>query len=169
MNRDNIEAGKTWGKWAESYALFGGVGAMIYPLVFYYLGWVAIDGRDDYLICRLTEKEKAKLAGEGEPTDWVRAVMFWNALMMCVYLCMHYVLYSRPDRQKTFERVGAFFAPVLILEIIFALVNFGLLGASICEDEDFMTAGILSTVVLIVVNLATLIAASIFFLSKTRV
>ena len=57
MNRDTIEAGKTGGKWAECYALFGGVGAMVYPLVFYYVGFVGLDSRDEYFACVATSKK----------------------------------------------------------------------------------------------------------------
>ncbi len=71
MNRDSIEQGKNLGKWSESLALMGGVGAMIYPLFFYYVGWTAIDGRDDFLICTITTATIKDAAGE-EFSNYVR-------------------------------------------------------------------------------------------------
>jgi hypothetical protein len=53
MNRDIIHPGKTYGKFAETFALMGGVGAILYPFVFYYVGYTAIIHRDDYLYCVL--------------------------------------------------------------------------------------------------------------------
>jgi len=96
MNRDDIVAGKTGGKWAECYALFGGVGAMVYPLVFYYVGFVSLDSRDEYLLCVGTTK-KLMEAKDEDYSEWVRFTMLWNCNMMSVYLVLHYLLFSRPE------------------------------------------------------------------------
>ena len=52
MNRDLIEPGKTGGKFAEALALWGGAGALLYPLVFWYVGYIAILERDDFYTCK---------------------------------------------------------------------------------------------------------------------
>ena len=96
MNRDRIESGRTKTKLAESFALSGGVGALVYPLIFYYNGYVAIDKRDDFLFCKLTEKAGHEVAGT-DYTDWVRPAMQWNCLMMTLYLALHFVLFNRPE------------------------------------------------------------------------
>ncbi len=74
MNRDSIEPGKNLGKWSESLALMGGVGAMLYPLIFYYVGWTAINGRDDFLICTITTSA-IKDAAEEEFSNYVRSAL----------------------------------------------------------------------------------------------
>jgi len=43
MNRDQIEVGKTGGKFSEAFMLTGGIGALLYPLVFYYVSYILID------------------------------------------------------------------------------------------------------------------------------
>ena len=53
MNRDEITPGKTLGKFSESFAIFGGVGAVLYPPAFFYVGYTTIIHRDDYLYCKV--------------------------------------------------------------------------------------------------------------------
>jgi hypothetical protein len=95
MNRDTIEPGKNLGKWAESLALMGGVGAMIYPLFFWYVGWVAINGRDDFLLCTI-KTAAIKDAAKEDFNDYVRASIQWNCIMMCIYLAFHFSVFVRP-------------------------------------------------------------------------
>ena len=167
MNRDDIAPGKTYGKWAESYALFGGIGAFVYPLTFYYVGYVAIDERWNHLLCTATEEAAKELAGE-DYEDWIRFTMLWNCNMMSIYLILHFILFSRPESYNRFQRLGVIFSIILCFEVVFALVNFILIGNSICNDDDYATSGILSSIVIIVVNLFTVIGSSIFFFIKTR-
>ena len=167
MNRDIIESGKTGGKWAESFALFGGIGSMVYPLTFYYVAYVALTKRIDFTACKIKEEFEKETKGE-DVDDWIRFTMLWNCNMMSIYLVLHYLLFSRTESYRRFKRIGYAFAIVLCIEIIFALFNFILIGISICNDEDFATAGIISSVVIILVNLVTIIASTIYFLVKTR-
>ena len=55
MNRDTIESGKTGGKFAEAFLLTGGIGACLYPLVFYYVSYTMVDKRDEFLTCLIKE------------------------------------------------------------------------------------------------------------------
>ena len=132
MNRDIIEKGRTQGKWAESYALFGGVGAIIYPIMFWWLGWMIIDERDDHLTCIHYETKINESKGESSD-DYLRQAMFFNAVMIVVYLAMHFTLFSRPEEYNTFKSLGIAFAVVLSLEVIFAAILLILSGISICN------------------------------------
>lgn len=168
MNRDLIEQGKTWAKWAESLALVGGVGAIIYPLFFYYVGWTAIDGRDDFLVCSITEAARLDAKNE-EFSDYVRACIQWNCIMMVVYLVLHFNLFARPEDIRSFRRLGVAYSVVLAIEIVGAVATMIATGISICNDGSFASAAILTSVAIIVVNLFTLIGTSVFFQWKTHV
>ena len=95
MNRDIIEPGKTKGKFAEAFALAGGVGAVLYPLIFYYVSYVLITYRDDYLYCTLTTAAEKKAKGE-DYNEQVRRAIFFNLFMILVYLALHFTIYARP-------------------------------------------------------------------------
>ena len=166
MNRDLIEKGKTGGKWAESYALFGGVGAIIYPPVFWYVAYAAVDERDDYLYCKYTKKEEEP---DVEHDDYLRFAMFWNCVMMAIYLALHFTIYARPESYRQFKRIGYLFAIVISLELGFASLNLILAGISICNGEMWGGAAIFSSLAIIVVNLFTIVASSLYFCVKTRV
>ena len=165
MNRDSIEKGKTGGKWAESYALFGGIGAIIYPPVFWYVAYAAVDERDDYLYCKYTKKEEEPLE---DHDDYLRFAMFWNCVLMVIFLALHYTLFSRPDSYSTFKTVGYIFAVVCALEVAFASLNLILAGISICNGEMWGGAAIFSSLAIIGVNLFTIIGATVYFCVKTR-
>ena len=168
MNRDLIEKGRTGGKFSESFALFGGVGAIVYPIVFWWMGWMAIDERDDTLTCRFTKAAEHDLKGE-DYDDYLRFAMFWNMAMMVVYLCLHYVIFARPESHTDFKKYGIVFAVVISLELIFAAVNLILAGISICNGEGWGVAAIGSSLCIIVINLFTIVTSSLYFCVKTRV
>jgi len=168
MNRDLIEQGKTWAKWAESLALVGGAGAIIYPLFFYYVAWTAIDGRDDFLVCSITEAARLDAKNE-EFSDYVRNCIQINCIMMVVYLVLHFNLFARPDDDQTFRRLGVVYSVILAIEIFGAVATMIFTGISICNDGAFAGAAILTSVAIIVVNLFTLIGTSVFFQLKTHV
>ena len=63
--------------------------------------------------------------------------------------------------------MGIIFPIVLVLEIIFAVINFYLIQESICNEGPFATCGILSSIVVIVINTGTLVASLIYFFSNT--
>ena len=128
---------------------------------------MAIDERDDFLSCRFTEVKIHEEKGESWD-DYLRFAMFWNSVMMVVYLAMHYTLFSRPESVKTFKRCGIAFAVVLSLEVIFASINLILAGISICNGEGWGVAAIVSSLGIIVINLFTIITSSLYFCIKTR-
>ena len=64
MNRDLIPQGRTKQKWAETLSIFGGAGAIIYPPILYYMGYMSIIGKDDFLFCELTTRTAKIAAGE---------------------------------------------------------------------------------------------------------
>ena len=165
MNLDSIEKGKTGGKWAESYALFGGIGAIIFPPVFWYVAYAAVDERDDYLYCKYTKKEEEP---DEDHDDYLRFAMFWNCILMVIFLALHYTLFARPDSYSRFKTVGYIFAVVCALEIAFASVNLILAGISICNGEMWGGAAIFSSLAIIAVNLFTIIGSTVYFCVKTR-
>ena len=168
MNRDLIEPGKTGGKFAEALALWGGAGALLYPLVFWYVGYVAIIERDDFYTCKFREVAEHKIKNE-DYSDEVRSVMAYNCTMMAIFLGLHYTVFARPDSYRTFKIVGYIFAVVLGIECIVGVAGFVLVGISICNDEKYATAAILSSLAIILINLVTLCGAIGYFGAKTRV
>lgn len=168
MNRDLIEPGKTGGKFAEALALWGGAGALVYPLVFWYVGYVAIIERDDFYTCKFREEAEHKIKNE-DYSDEVRSVMAYNCTMMAIFLGLHYTVFARPDSYRTFKIVGYIFAVVLGIECIVGVAGFVLVGISICNDEKYATAAILSSLAIILINLVTLCGAVGYFGAKTRV
>lgn len=95
--------------------------------------------------------------------------MFWNAIMMVIYLAMHYTLFARPESYRTFKNVCYAFAVILSLELAFAAFNLILAGISICNGEGWGVAAMVSSLAIIVVNLFTIVTASLYFCVKTRV
>ena len=168
MNRDLIEPGKTGGKFAEALALWGGAGALVYPLVFWYVGYVAIIERDDFYTCKFREVAEHKIKNE-DYSDEVRSVMAYNCTMMAIFLGLHYTVFARPDSYRTFKIVGYIFAVVLGIECIVGVAGFVLVGISICNDEKYATAAIISSLAIILINLVTLCGAIGYFGAKTRV
>ena len=168
MNRDLIEPGKTGGKFAEALALMGGVGALLYPLIFYYVGYVSILERDDFYTCKFREEAEHKAKNE-DYDDHIRSAMFYNCVMMAIYLGLHYTVFARPDSYRTFKIVGYVFAVVLAIECIVGIVNFILVGISICNSEAYATAALISSIAIVIINLVTLIGGSVYFTAKTRV
>ena len=165
MNRDLIEKGRTGGKWAESYALFGGLGAILYPFVFWYVAYAAVDERDDYHYCKFT-----KIAAEPDVDhdDNLRFAMFWNSIMIVIYLGLHYTLFARPESYNRFKQIGYIFAVVCCLEIVFAAFNLIAAGISICNSETWGGAAIISSLAIIAINLFTVVGSSVYFCIKTR-
>jgi len=51
MNRDQIEPGRNKGKFAEAFMLTGGIGAVLYPIVFYFVSYTMIAKRDEFIEC----------------------------------------------------------------------------------------------------------------------
>ena len=121
MNRDLITPGRTFEKWTESLALWGGVGAILYPPVFYYISSQIIDGKEEYYTCTLTKTLEAEDKGE-TVTDNVRGAIGINCVLMVIYLGLHFLIFSRPKSTARYHRSGVAFGVVLILEIIVALV-----------------------------------------------
>lgn len=89
--------------------------------------------------------------------------------MIVAYLLLHFGLFSRHEDYERFKRWGVVFGVVTCLEIAFALINFILIGTSICNDEPMATAGILSSLAILIINSATVITSAVYFLSKTKV
>ncbi len=83
--------------------------------------------------------------------------------MMCIYLACHFGVFARTRSYSTFRRLGIVYTVVLFLEIFGAVATAGFAGASICKDESLGTAAIMTSAAIIVVNLFTLISASIYF------
>ena len=147
--------------------LTGGIGALLYPLVFYYVSYVLIDKRDEFIICTYKEDMEAAAKGE-ETTDGIRTAILWNLFMICLFLALHFALYQRPDEYATFKTVGVIFVVVCALEIAAALIIFIVVGVSICNGEAYGIAAILSSLAIVIVNALTLVLGTIYFLSKTR-
>lgn len=166
MNRDLIEKGKTAGKWAESYVIFGGLGAVLYPLVFWYTVYAAIEERDDFIFCKYTTMAEEP---NEEHDNNLRFAMFWNCVMMVIYLALHYTLFSRPDDVALFKKIGYVFPVVCCLEIIFAVINVILAGISICLGEMYGTAALVSSLAIIAINLFTIVGSTVYFCVKTRI
>ena len=168
MNRDLIEPGKTGGKFAEALAIWGGPGALLYPLLFWYVGYIAIMERDDFYKCNYTKIAEHTIKNE-DYTDEVRSVMMYNCIMMAIFLGLHYTVFARPESYRTFKIVGYVFAVVLAIECIGAVVGFVMVGISICNDESYAAAAIISSIAIIFLNLLTLCGAIGYFGAKTRV
>lgn len=83
--------------------------------------------------------------------------------MMCIYLACHFGVFARTRSYSTFRRLGIVYTVVLFLEIFGAVATAGFAGGSICKDESLGTAAIMTSAAIIVVNLFTLISASIYF------
>ena len=61
------------------------------------------------------------------------------------------------------------FGVLLVLEIAFSLINFILIGVSICNTEQMAVAGIMSSLAILIINAGTLVASIVYFLAKTKV
>ena len=168
MNRDIIEQGRSKKKMAETFALVGGIGAIIYPLIVYYVGSTAIFDRQDFLECRVKEELEHKAKKE-DFSDNVRFTMSWNCFMIVVFLIFHFVLFTRPDSMKMMENMGMAFPIMLIAEIVFALINFILIGTSICNDGSHGTSAILSSLAILIINGVILTLGILYYLAKTKV
>ena len=147
--------------------LTGGIGALLYPIVFYYVSYVLIDKRDEFIICVYKEDKEAAEKGE-ETTDGIRTAILWNLFMICLFLALHFALYQRPDEYSTFKALGPFFVVICALEIAAALIIFIVVGVSICNSEAYGVAAILSSLSIIIINALTLVLGTMYFLSKTR-
>ena len=123
MNRDTIEEGKTYGKFAEAFLLTGGIGAILYPLVFYYVSYTMVDKRDEFLACIASSEVTAASKGE-EHTDGVRTAIFYNLSMICLYLALHFALFQRPEDYRIFKAIGVAYAIIVCIEIVVALILF---------------------------------------------
>jgi len=167
MNRDIIEPGRTRGKFAEAFALAGGVGAVLYPLFFYYVSYTLIYSRNEYLHCTLTEAAAKSAKGESYSV-YVRRCIFFNLFMIMVYLTLHFIIYSRPENNETFKKTAIVFAVALAVEIAGALIVFFFIGLSICKSNAYGVAGIISALAIIIINGLTITFATIFFLLKTK-
>ena len=95
--------------------------------------------------------------------------MFWNCVMMAIYLALHFTLFSRPASYRWFKRIGYIFAVVCSLELGFASVNLILAGISICNGEMWGAAAIVSSLAIIAINLFTIVTSTLYFCVKTRV
>ncbi len=89
--------------------------------------------------------------------------------MMCIYMLCHFGVFARTDSYNTFKRLGIVYTVVLFLEIFGAVATAGFASDSICKDESLGTAAIMTSAAIIVINLFTLIASSIYFQTKTFV
>ena len=147
--------------------LTGGIGAILYPLVFYYVSYVLIDKRDEFLVCTYKEDLEAAAKGE-ETTDGIRTAILWNLFMICLFLALHFWLFQRPDEYETFKKLGVIFVIVCAIEIAAALVIFIVVGVSICNSEAYGIAAVLSSLAIVIINALTLVLGTIYFLSKTR-
>ena len=95
--------------------------------------------------------------------------MAYNCAMMAIYLALHYTVFARPESYRTFKIVGYVFAVVLAIECIGAVVGFVMVGISICNDESYAAAAIISSIAIIFLNLLTLCGSIGYFGAKTRV
>ena len=168
MNRDYIEPGRTAQKFAEAFAITGGVGAVLYPLIFYYVGGVLLGGRDDFLYCTGVESQEKTVKGESFRND-VRTCINYNLFMMCLYLALHFILFSRPASNSFYNKIGKIFALVLVAEVPLSVINFIFIGISICNTGAYGAAAIISTFAVIAINAFTVISAACFFVAKTTV
>ena len=89
--------------------------------------------------------------------------------MMAIFLMMHFGLFSRHENYERFKRWGAIFSVIVALEIAFSLINFILIGVSICNDGAMAVAGILSSLAILIINSCVLVGSILYFLGKTRV
>ena len=147
--------------------LTGGIGALLYPLVFYYVSYVLINERDEFVVCVYQEEQEAAAKGE-ETTDGIRTAILWNLFMICLFLALHFALYQRPDEYSTFKTLGPIFVVVCTLEIAAALVIFIVVGVSICNSKSYGVVAILSSLAIIIINALTVVLGTMYFLSKTR-
>lgn len=94
--------------------------------------------------------------------------MTWNCVMIVIYMICHFILFSRPEDIKTFYTFGKVFPIMLIAEIIFALINFILIGTSICNDGGHGGAAIVSSIAILIINGVTLGVGIFYYLAKTK-
>lgn len=167
MNREVIEPGRSLTKLAETFAIFGGAGALVYPLVFYYAAWVTIDSRDDFLYCQV-KTQREKQANDEDYNDYVRECIQWNFFLMCLYLIFHFLIYQRPLEDKTFRGLGAAFGIICCLEIVIAVIVLIFLAGSICKDESNGSVAVIQGFAIIIVNAFVIVASTVFFLLRTR-
>lgn len=89
--------------------------------------------------------------------------------MICVFLALHFTLYSRPESYALFKAVGIAFAVIVCIEIAVSLILFIVIGVSICNGEAYGVAAVLSSLAILIINGLTLVLGILYFLSKTRV
>ena len=166
MNRDVIPKGPTREKWSESLAMFGGLGAFIFPPIFYYNAYKSVLEKPEFLTCRIETKLLKDAAGE-DYNDDVRNAMTLNGIFMALYLLCHFYLFSRPETVNNFKRLGLAFTVILGLGLLAGIGSIILIGNSICNDGKVATAVYISSFAIIAVNLATLVGAIIYYCVKT--
>ena len=146
--------------------MFGGVGAIIYPPIFYYNAYMSVVQKDDFLFCEFSSRDTKERADE-DYSDNVRNAMLLNGVMMALYLLLHFYLFQRPETANAYKTLGIFYTIVLVLGLITSFISIVMVGNSICNEGKVATSVYVSSFAIMFVNLVTLVGALIFFFCKT--
>ena len=138
----------------------------MYPFFFYYAAYVSIMKRNEYLACSLVETAILEAKNESV-TDFVRFAVTWNLIMICLFLVCQFALFQRPETVRNFQLLAKIFPIVLIVGIVFAIVNFSLTAASICNTGPLAAAAYVTSFAVIIINALTLIGSGLYFMKKT--
>ena len=146
---------------ADSFSIAGGFAAILFPLVGYWFAYVQNayfrDYSDKFMVLALTQSVIRPMAG------WVLAS---NQVFMYLYLLPYIILLQRPSIKVTYRRLGIIVPVYLLIGIINAVVNFGLLSKENVKCT-LTTVAFISNIIVIVLCVLTL-AAGFLMMTKTN-
>ena len=148
----------------------GGVGALIYPIVFYVVTGVSILQRDSFLLCLVLEDERLKKqSGYTEPlSNNVRTVMFSSLLLMASYITIYFFLFAGVNTSRNYPLLVILFTLLNVVGVIAPLVGLFLLGETSCSSEGVGVATVISSLLIVVISVVTLVVSFIVLTRSTR-
>jgi len=147
----------------------GGLAAILFPLMGYYLAFVQLQRADKYeadLLKSVTKQASAGKTGEDLIYDNPRAawVLYSNQLFMHIYLILYLYMLQRPVLKATFNSMGFILPIYLGVGFFLAIFNFVQLGIEKNKRNTLYGAGWLSTVFLLIACPATIVLSLLLFL-----
>ena len=168
MNRERIEAGRNWQKYGECFVIGGGLGAIIYPLVYYFVAGVTVLSRDAFLKCVIESELAAQNAGKEKPTNSIRSAMFMGQVVMAAYLTVYFFLFAGVNMSRSYSTLSVVFSIILVAGVIVPIVMYSLIGISECNTETYGTAAAVSATAILIVSIGVSVVSLMLFCSKTR-
>ena len=77
-----------------------------------------------------------------------------NGIVIVLYLMLHFALFSRPESQSWYALLGILFPIACNVGIIVAIISLIIAGGSICNEGRVATSVFVSSIVIILNNIA---------------